>query len=153
MSSRRAFWGLLGVAVASLVLGVYVYLVERPVGSSYLSSWFSLSLPSQLGKLAFNLPSFTHALTFSLFLILLMQRRVVLYCLLWFGLEVSFEFAQHPALAKLILPVLPEHSALANFMRYGTFDGFDILAVCLGCFGAWLLARYAIRKVEHDSFA
>jgi hypothetical protein len=66
----------------------------------------------------------------------------------WAMIDSLFEAAQHPAVSRRLLSTLPallEHVPVidnaANFLRFGTFDPFDLLAIGLGACAAWATCR------------
>ena len=143
------------VGAGALVLGLLVYLIDRPPDQTYLL--FRLGLTSSLyqvvppvfGHLGGNLPAFLHVFAFILITggILASGRKgsfVVAMC--WFVTDVAFELGQKfPSWAERLVPrwfdSIPLLDATRNYFRFGTFDSLDIVAVAIGtaaAFGALL---------------
>jgi hypothetical protein len=143
--NRAALWLSL-VAVCSLLIGGLVYITQRPEGSSYVSSWLHLPSPMLWPGLAYNLPSFAHALTFSLLTIILLPKAPWQGCAAWLTIETLFELGQHPAVSSRLAEAMPRYSMLKNFFQHGTFDPLDLLAILLGCLLALVLAIFTLRR-------
>ena len=146
-------------AIGALAVGVWVYLVERDPQRVYLLAGFipeSLPSPLHLGTIAGVLPEFIHVYAFSLLTALLLPstpRHTLGACLAWFVVDSAFEIAQHPAIAPMIVAVLPgwfEQVPLLDntvaYFRHGTFDPLDLAAVAVGAQAAWLTIVYSQRR-------
>ena len=140
LSKRTQLWLLL-LAGFSLCLGSYVYLAERPYGSSVLSTTLDwhLALPSFLGKLAYSLPSFSHVVAFSILSFLALERRALLCCLSWASINALFELGQHSAVSQLFTLQWADSLApsIRQFFILGTFDPFDLVAIVSGAICAY----------------
>jgi hypothetical protein len=128
-----------------LCLGVIEYLAGRPAGSAYFLEKLSAFLPSfsvihhPFGKLGGFAPDFCHPLGFSLISMAFFSGRSsrINLCLLWFAIDSVFEIAQKfgKVLAEYVpgwfnhIPVLDN---LASYLRKGTFDVYDLIAIVLG---------------------
>lgn len=138
---------LTGIALLSLLLGTLVYFT-RPAGALFLPADLSGSLPPLFGSLSGSLPSFTHALGFTLLgtLALGVSRRAAFSsAALWLTLEIAFEVGQHPVVAAQL-----ERLGLGlRYFRAGTFDPFDLTACFVGVSLALLILQVACFK-ERD---
>ncbi len=149
-------WGL-----AALALGLTVYLLARPAGSTLLSAntwsladWGRPMLPALL-PLTGSLPTLCHTMAFSLLggVALGSSRRGLLASItVWLVLGTAFEVLQHPAAAGALLwPPLPADTPLAgglallsHYAQAGTFDPLDLLAVFTGGGLAYLVGRSSL---------
>ncbi|MFH1479283.1 MAG: hypothetical protein ABIG92_05880 [Candidatus Omnitrophota bacterium] len=131
---------LLSIGVTGLILGLFEYLFNRPIGSSYLLSFpyavifkkYISVLPCFCGVLGQWLPDFFHAFSFTAISIALFsrsRRSALFFCLLWLIIDCSFELAQIKGFK------------IGSFGVNGTFDIFDILAVFLGILSAFFLSN------------
>jgi hypothetical protein len=143
------------VAVLLFGLGVLVYVVDRgPAQAQWLPAFGRIVAPagaSVFGTWGLWLPSFVHALAFSLLTAAALPRRALpAYgaCAAWAGVNLIFELGQHAAvrgsLARGLHDVLGDTSparALAGYFLRGTFDGGDIAAALAGALLAAVLLR------------
>lgn len=139
------------VALAAFTAGVLVYMVDRPPRTAYLlpAAWTLPAGASLFGVLGGSLPSFAHALAFSVGTALLPGwRRPGAACLLWGGIDAALELGQLPAVARVVVPALPawfeqwpvlDH--LGSSLLQGRFDPWDLVAVATGCAVAYGLLR------------
>ncbi len=143
----RTSVNLLSIALASLSLGTLVYLT-RPAGALFLIPNLKESLPPLFGPLSGSLPSFMHALGFTLLstLALGVSRRTALFsAALWLALETTFEVGQRP----IITAQLERLGLGLPYFHYGTFDLFDLTA----CFAGVALALVILRTAHKESDA
>lgn len=137
------------MAVAALVTRVLVYVLDRPAVTVYFLPQ-SLSLPHGhrpwFGALGNYLPEFTHVYAFILLTMAVSPwpRRVLPICAFWCVAASLAEFGQHPALAPAIaaapqwLQQVPILENTANYVLYGTFDPWDLVAVAIGTVSAYV---------------
>lgn len=132
------------VALAVLISGMWVYIVERAPEAAPFFSTVSLyhRLPSVLGAVSASLPSFAHAFSFSIITALAMgpRRRLVLWsCLSWLFINFVFEIGQHSTVSSTIgsSPLFSE--TLSSYFEAGTFDPIDLFSIFLGVTTAYLL--------------
>jgi len=98
----RAYASPLFLAIALLTFGLSVYLFDRPADQIYFipDGWQLSSADNPLfGSMGACLPSFVHVAIFILITgVLLKPWRfpIASICLLWFGIDILFELAQHP---------------------------------------------------------
>lgn len=135
------------VALAAFTAGVLVYMVDRPPHTAWLlpAAWTLPAGVSLFGVLGGSLPSFAHALAFSVGTALLPGwRRPGAACLLWGGIDAALELGQLPAVARAVAPALPawfghwpvlDH--LGPSLLQGRFDAWDLAAVAAGCAAAY----------------
>ena len=142
----------LTVALSSLLLGVLVYLM-RPADAWFLTTLnFRADVPP-LGladDLTGSLPSFTHALSFTLLstLALGVSRRAALFsAALWLAVEIMFEVGQHAAVSAYL-----NRAGLGlAYFRGGTFDTGDLAACSIGVASALALLRTVHSGKERDA--
>lgn len=136
------------LGIASLILGLYLYFFERS-GFLIFNNIGSEKVLNIFGKLAYNLPSFLHAFSFSLFSIIILgtKRKWILFsCGFWFLLESAFELGQLPFFAEKIISLgFSRYSFIGRYFVYGTFDLLDLLAAFLGASLTLLLFSKELR--------
>ena len=134
-----------------LVLGFLLYYFFRDAESTYFIQFLELAPPIKetphlLQRFGYSLPTFIHVFAFSLITAGIMassKRGYTAACLLWFGINVFFEFGQK--FDSLMVQYIPDWFAkivfLENTKSYflkGRFDHFDLLAIALGALVAYL---------------
>ena len=131
------------IGCLSLAAGALVYLTDRSAAHTLLlPAMAPLSDRPLFGILGHWLPSFVHALAFSLFSAALLAPRLRWQygaCAFWFAVNAAFEIGQHPlvrgpltdALGQLPGPA-PVTRALERYFLRGTFDPGDLAAAALG---------------------
>jgi hypothetical protein len=152
---------LLGIAALTLLLAMFVYVVDRPAGSAYLMpSWLIAHVPgrSLFGAVGDWLPSFAHAFSFSVFTAALLPAtrwRPWVASGLWCVVGAALELGQHPALSQPMAAALPAWFArvpvfdhLGVYWLHGGFDTADLVAVAAGCAAASVcLVRIGVRGI------
>lgn len=147
------------LGVAFLFVGTMVYLVDRPVGSTYfLQKYKSIHLffrnmPTLYGKLGMSAPEFFHPLAFSLISMAFISNRKskIMICFAWFSIDSIFEFGQIFG-AELVeyLPkrfvTVPTIKNFVYFFVYGVFDIFDLIAIGLGSLTAFFILKLESKK-------
>jgi hypothetical protein len=157
---RQSQMLLLVLGLAALVLGILVYILDRPSTVVYFvpDSWrVAENTPLLFGVLGNFLPAFSHALAFALFSTAIAGRRYIGYiCVGWFVAEVFFELAQIDSIAYLIASLLPSWFAgspllenVPSHFLMGQFDAIDVLFLAFGCYTAWYIAD----KILPQSFS
>ena len=156
---RRAL-GPVTIALCAIAVGVAVYAFLRPEAAAFLpAGWHrpvSHGLPVAVMA---GLPTFVHALVMSLLTAAVLGFRGEAArgatCAAWCAVEIVFEVAQHPAVGLPLLASLPSglaetrtFTALASFVRGGTFDPLDIAAAAFGS-----LTAYAILMRSNGTYA
>lgn len=138
-------------AFSALVLGMFVYLLDRHPESAYFLSadWSLAKTHSSFGSIGDVLPSFAHAFAFSLItaLILASSHRGALFaCATWWVIDSLFEIGQLPSLAPHIAVSLPSWLGgipfvenTAAYFLHGTFDAWDLAAIAAGAIGAYCM--------------
>ena len=123
--------GLFALGLGVLVLGVAVYVLDRPVGSvGFLPARLGHG-SGLLGPFAGPLPTFLHTLAFSLMTAALIApslRARLAACGVWAAVNGLFEAAQYPAFRDITGIGMP-----------GAFDPLDLLAAAIGAVAAFLL--------------
>jgi hypothetical protein len=161
MSPQKTDWRLVGLGAAALGLGIVFYLLYRPPAQTYFIPE-ALSLysakASTFGGLGNHLPTFLHVFAFSLItsgMLGCTRQGALLACLFWLFVNAFFEIGQHPAVAEIIIPVIPGWfdgipilENTASYFRQGRFDAYDLLSIVLGGIGAYLLIIYMLSKVS-----
>ncbi len=136
-----------------LLLGILVYLVDRPPGQTYFvnKGFIDISLyhilPNLYGTVGNSLPSFAHVFSFILItagLIASKKRTFIIICLLWFFIDSLFEIGQ--GCSALFIQFLPEWFASIPFLENttdyfvrGTFSVGDMVAITIGTVTAYFL--------------
>lgn len=142
------------VGVLALVLGVSVYILDRPATQTYfipdnLSAY--VETESVFGIMGNYLPTFLHAFSLCLLTIAALkctQRGSLLVCIFWLLIDGLFEVAQHQQVSQFIIPVIPDWFAnfpilenAQNYFTHGNFDPLDLLSILIGVLGAYLMFR------------
>lgn len=137
-------------AIGALLIGVLVYLIDRPPGSVYLIPE-GLSVAGQnsvvFGVIGNHLPTLVHVYAFIILTAVIMApspNQVMLICVIWFLIDALFELAQIDAIAKWLVSYIPSWfegipvlENTSNFFSYGTFDILDILSITIGAIAAY----------------
>ena len=155
---------LIGAAV--LIIGILVYLVDRPpdqtyfVDKSFVNISLYLSLPNLFGIIGNSLPSFAHVFSFILItagLIASKKREFIIICLFWFLIDSVFELGQkfNSIFIKFIPDCFASIPVLENTGDYfvrGTFSFGDIVAIFTGTITAYFLLMITSerRKLHHE---
>lgn len=138
-----------------LIIGTFVYLIDRPPGDTYFVSQnrkdISLygKLPPIFGRMGQNLPAFAHPFGFILITVAILnpgKKGILGVAGGWLLVESAFELGQKYGAA--VAPYVPEWFSgipfLENtkaFFQNGTFDCGDLVAVFAGCAGALIIIR------------
>jgi len=145
-------------AIIALMIGVLVYLLDRPSASVYLvpDSWsLGDSMPSVFGAIGNTLPTFAHTFAFILFTSALLapwRWSAIAACAWWWALGSLFEIAQSDAWAKVIAAHVPGWFAdwplldnVADYFVGGRFDLFDLVSIGLATVSAFVVIRLSNR--------
>jgi hypothetical protein len=160
--NKEVNWLQILIGIAALVIGVVLYLLDRPSGQTYFVPE-SMSLfeetPQLFGMAGEHLPTFLHVFGFCLITCgILTQNRWVTVgvCSFWVLFDGLFEIAQHPAVASLIVEHIPAWfnnvAIFENTQDYflsGRFDPVDLFSILLGGMLAYMvfLATQKTRNV------
>jgi hypothetical protein len=149
----------LAAALSALLLGLMVYLFERPADSIYLFALFSYSSTQHydlLGIIGQSLPSIIHTYAFILLTVIAVgngPRIIFTSSFLWVGIGWLFELGQHPTVSAQLIKHIPEWFSgipllvnSANYFQYGTFDPLDLLATLVGALAAWATYQMTRQK-------
>jgi len=131
------------VGSGALALGVLVYLTDRSSSHSLMLPHIGFQTPHRwFGAVGGWLPSFVHALAFSLFSAALLapaSRWEIGACGFWFAVSAAFEIGQHPRVRGPLVDAMrhglgqgPVARAFENYFLSGTFDVGDLVAAALG---------------------
>jgi hypothetical protein len=139
---------LIFTAVAALLLGAAVYVLDRDWASSMFLEpladyqWQRSAVFGAFGRF---LPALTHAYAFSVLIIVALwpwPRTRLCVCLLWFTIASTLECLQS-GVGDAWLFALDRQSCDKSLMAYleryasqGTFDNVDLLATGVGCLTA-----------------
>jgi hypothetical protein len=135
---------LIGMGV--LLFGGVSYFIDRPPNRTYVLTWLPIwlsgygalpRLPSPVGS---SLPTFVHALSFSMITASLCRPSAPFYaaiCLVWFCVNVTFEIGQGPGrsitqMIPMSLDGVPFLGYVRRYFLLGTFDPLDLLAAFWG---------------------
>lgn len=135
-----------GLGLLALTIGLLVYLTDRPAGQATWIpvAWYLGSGPL-FGAAGAWLPSFLHPFAFALFTASSWPRHTTTAwqaCGLWWGIELAFELAQHPAVSTPLaaaLDALAGRQLLSSYLLRGRFDIADVAALTAGACAALLL--------------
>ena len=141
------------IGVLGLLIGAAVYVIDRPSDRTYLFNLLPIWLsgystgPRLFTIVGGSLPSFIHALSFSMITSSLYPTKALIYaliCLRWLFIGVIFELGQGPG--KWIIQLIPDSmnkipciGSIQDYFLLGTFDVLDLLAVFLGSSTGFLL--------------
>jgi len=144
---------LAGSAMASLLLGVGVYLIGRDWGSVLFLQPFAALQPSwNIAAMPAGawLPSLLHAYGFALLIILMLRphpRAPVYGASGWLLIAALLEWLQSTPAEALILSMYrlpgtgPVPGLVEAYVIHGRFDSGDLLAAALGCLAAFAAAH------------
>lgn len=135
------------MAGSMLLLGVLVYLTDRPVASGALVPHVAaLAGHPVFGAVGQWLPSFVHPFAFSLLTAAALPARGAFRygaCVAWGVVNLAFELGQHAALQRALAQALTDAfgssapvRGLADYFLRGTFDPGDAIAILLGALAA-----------------
>ncbi|HJP37776.1 MAG: hypothetical protein QF483_07885 [Gammaproteobacteria bacterium] len=154
MSRARPAFIQVSAAVIVLLLGILVYLLDRPDASVYLipTGWtFGTGLPPVFGGAGDYLPTFAHTFAFALFTSALLEPwrwSGVTACMGWWVVGSLFEVAQSDALAAGIAERVPGWFAdwplldnVAGYFMAGHFDFLDLVSIGIGAVSALAVIR------------
>ena len=156
---RRRVATLAALACLALLVGVMVYVADRPASQALLiPAVAALAGGHFFGALGQWLPSFVHPFAFSLLTAAVLPVQVSPRygaCVAWCLVNVAFEVGQHPAFKTGLAEFLhgdsgqwPPAHALANYLLRGTFDLGDIAAVIGGTLAAAAVLHRIHRQRE-----
>jgi hypothetical protein len=149
------------VGSGALALGVLVYLTDRSASHAPVLLHIGLQAPHRwFGAVGGWLPSFVHALAFSLFsaaLLAPLPRWEIGACGFWFAVNAAFEIGQHPRVHGPLADALrhglgqgPVARAFGNYFLRGTFDVGDLVAAALGAaLAASILHCVRVQRENH----
>ena len=130
------------LAVAALITGVLVYVLDRPAGSTrFLPESVEIANAGggYFGALGANLPSFLHVYAFILLTAVVLRpgkRGLFMLCIAWFCIDLVFELQQYAA--QCCADTFANTPLL--FAAGGSFDPWDIAALAFGALAAFATA-------------
>ena len=146
------------VAVIVLMIGVLVYLLDRPSASVYFipNSWsLGANSPSIFGAIGDHLPTFAHTFAFILFTSAVLEPwrwSAVVACAWWGVVGSLFEIAQSDAWAPAIAARVPGWFAdwplldnVADYFIVGHFDLLDLASIAAATLCAFLMIQLSYR--------
>lgn len=151
--------GLVALALLALTIGAFVYLLDRPAGSTQLIP--AVLQLSRDGRSVFGspgewLPSLVHIYAFILLTAAITRpstRNLLVVCMGWLSLETFFELIQHPVFIEFFAgrtsgwqAGTPGLAAVHDYAAAGVFDPLDLGALVLGAAAAYVTARLAWKK-------
>ncbi|GMQ89840.1 MAG: hypothetical protein BMS9Abin10_0175 [Gammaproteobacteria bacterium] len=149
------------IGLAALLLGTMVYLLDRPAEQAFVPNAISLfaSTPSVFGVVGRSLPAFAHVFAFSLLTAALLvgaKKTAVTVSLGWFLVDAAFELGQRAPIAQWLSKLIPPWFAYfpildktGRYFLHGTFDPWDMFAIALGAFAAYLVIQKTRRRETH----
>ena len=141
----KAGIGLILTAVAALLLGATVYVLDRDWASSMFLeplSDYQWERAAVFGAFGRFLPAFLHAYAFCVLLIVALwpwPRTRLWVCLLWFTIASTLEWLQSGGGDAWLFTLdrlpgdIPLMAYLERYTFQGTFDNSDLLATGVGC--------------------
>jgi hypothetical protein len=149
---------LVGAGCAALSIGVLVYLADRAAQHAVLMPDIAVfGVRNLFGVLGQCLPSFVHALAFSLFTAAVLKPGSTARlgaCGFWGAVNVAFEVGQHPAFSPMWAAALLGEAGnwaiapcVLNYFLHGTFDPQDVCAAVLGASAAGVFLRFVDPKL------
>lgn len=151
-SQRKEEASLLALAALLLVVGVFVYAIDRDGAAYFLAGWTAGHGGVEVfGPLADHLPTFLHVLAIVLLTAAVLRpwpKMLPAIALGWFAVECLFELGQLSPLDARIAAALPAWlddvpvlEASAGYFINGTCDPFDVLSIGLGAAVAFWIVR------------
>ena len=151
----------IALAVAALLIGVLVYLLDRqPENIYFIPQWLAIAVEgdSFLGALSNHLPTFVHVYAFILLTMAIVfpiqqyRHFLVPVCVFWFSVDSIFEIAQVDVIARFFaghVPTwfdgIPFLENTANYFKSSTFDVVDLVSIGLGT----LAAYYTVAVIDN----
>lgn len=148
----------ISIGILALLLGLLVYLIDRPPDTIYFIYKFDISLykilPNLFGPTGNSLPNFIHPLSFILItagIVACKRRSYFIICLGWFLANCVFEFGQrlnssHLKMLPDWLDGIPFWENFKSFFVHGAFDSFDLAAITIGTICAYCLLLFTMER-------
>ena len=145
--------GLLPIGLTILLLGILVYIIDRPPEQVPVLSDLNPShhMPALFGSVGHSLPTFAHVFAFCLLTVVLLgnsKQHAAVVCLAWFCVDSAFELGQTEQAAGWLQPFIPQWfdyvpilDQTGSYFVYGTFDVFDLISIALGAVTAYFVIR------------
>jgi len=145
------------------MLGSFVYILDRPIESArFIPGYIQLGLINEsfFGSLGDFLPSFAHIYTFVLLTVVVLRpgiKGLIHITMGWLFIEVLFELGQISNLGNYMVYHMGREAylffePLINnvYLRGGTFDPLDLVALGLGAVAALLTVLITDLKERAD---
>ena len=152
----------LGIATLSLSVALAVYCLARIEPPALLEP-LQATLPALAAQTALfgSLPSLFYTLAIGLLIGCCASTpgAARLHCLLWLGIALMLELAQHPLVAAPISERLHDMvtestwQVIGPYWTRGSFDPLDLLATFVGGLIALVLFGAANRKNKHETIS
>jgi hypothetical protein len=149
---RSVNWRPTLIGVTTLLIGVLLYLVDRPPDQTYFVRHIGIdlslhdTLPRLFGPFGNSLPAFIHVFSFILItagLLACRKKGFIIVCLTWFFVDAAFELSQKYKSLAAIIPDrfagIPFLENTENFIVHGTFDYVDMTCIFLGASLAYIV--------------
>ena len=157
---QKINWLQILIGALVLLIGALVYLIDRPPEHIYILSEnkFSFSfytiLPNLFGTIGSIFPAFSHVFAFILITSGIAsggKKGCLVITVCWFLIDTLFEIGQKFGSATANL--LPEWFESIPFLKFasvyfknGTFDWFDIAAICAGSISAYFVLMWTMKQ-------
>lgn len=152
----------IALAVVALLIGVFVYLLDRrPENVYFIPLWLANAVKGDpfLGVLGNYLPTFVHVYAFTLLTMAIVfppeqyRRYLLPVCMFWFTADSLFEIAQLDAIGRFIathtpawFDGIPFLENTANYFLASTFDVVDLISIGIGA----LAAYYTVAIIDNQ---
>ena len=152
----------ISIGIFALVVGVLVYIIDRPPDHTYFINAWGIKLclhnikPGTLGFIGNILPDFIHVFSFILLTggtLSSGKKGSLIICLSWLFIDFTFELGQK--YSDLFINTVPDWLSnipalkiCKNYFHLGTFDMFDMLAILAGTISAYIILIVTLNKSE-----
>jgi len=141
-------------AIAFLLVGVMVYLFDRPSGStSFIPMSYSFNW-SLFGSIGEHIPTFVHVYAFILLSAVVVhpsKQNYLYISLMWLVIDAVFELAQHAVISSWLeasLPIWIQHLPgvfnIIHHLSVSTFDLYDLCSIFVGAIAGYITLLFAL---------
>ena len=158
MNFSKAFVWRFGIASTALLAAVSVYTLARIYPPELLAPFKATQalFTDQTGLLE-SAPSFLYTLAVGLIIgaCASAQANARMHCLIWLGLALLLEIAQHPVISEPLASWLSETLSVSvweiigPYWHRGTFDPQDLIATAAGGIIALIILTHAPGETKH----
>lgn len=150
------------IALATLALGVLVYVLDRPAGTTYFlpqTMSFASRQHSWFGAWGGRLPELAHVYAFILLTVAVSPwpKRLLPVCVFWWAVATLAEIGQHPAVAPRVVALIPHWfqqlpvlDNTASYFARGTFDPWDVAVIAFGTLSAYITVRWFQHRAARE---